>query len=287
LDGLSIQRIEIDMIEFSGTAFEKVDNRLMSLRLVQKGLSNATMFGPDGTVLQPSNVLRKRPLLIERGSFIPFCKSHQAVLNAADEQFCDESSVDEDRVFRMAEITMKKLATDDDGEVDYQDFLARADMLCACGLNVMISNYFEYYRLAQYLRIHTQEKIGMTMGLRGLEAIFDESYYEHLDGGILESFGRLFKQDVTLYVYPSYKREEKKVVTLDDWKPKSELKHLFKHLKKRDNIEELEDYDEDLLKIFSNDVLELIKNGDDEWEEKVPEPVAEVIKENGYFGYKG
>lgn len=74
LDNLSTERIETDMIEFSGIAFRCVDNRVMSLKLVQLGLSGAAMFGPTGEVLQPSEVLRKRPILVERGSFRPVTK---------------------------------------------------------------------------------------------------------------------------------------------------------------------------------------------------------------------
>ena len=51
LDSLSIERIEIDLIEFSGAAFKGVDNRVMSLRLVQLGLTGAAMFAADGRVL--------------------------------------------------------------------------------------------------------------------------------------------------------------------------------------------------------------------------------------------
>src|SRR6266436_1789075 len=54
LDNLTTQRIEIDMVEFSGIEFRHVDNRVMSLKLVQLGLSGAAMFGPTGEVLQPS-----------------------------------------------------------------------------------------------------------------------------------------------------------------------------------------------------------------------------------------
>src|SRR6202522_135430 len=71
LDNLSTKRIEIDMIEFSGIEYRYVDNRVMGLKLVQLGLSGAAMFGPSGEVLQPSEVLRKRPILVERGSFRP------------------------------------------------------------------------------------------------------------------------------------------------------------------------------------------------------------------------
>ena len=71
LDQLTTGRIEIDMIQFTGIEFRAVDNRLMALKLVQLGLSGVAMFGPDREVLQPSEVLRKKAILVERGSFRP------------------------------------------------------------------------------------------------------------------------------------------------------------------------------------------------------------------------
>ncbi len=67
LDNLTTGRLEIDMIEFSGIEFRRVDNRVMSLRLVQLGLSGVAIFKSSGEVLQPSEVPHKRPILVERG----------------------------------------------------------------------------------------------------------------------------------------------------------------------------------------------------------------------------
>jgi len=100
------------MIEFSGPAFAQVDNRLMSLKLVEMGLSDAAMFGPDGHVIQPSNVLRKRPLLVERGSFRPFCNAHQDLLRSGMKEFQSDPDVDEkpcpsSYILRTAKSTIK------------------------------------------------------------------------------------------------------------------------------------------------------------------------------------
>ena len=83
LDGLSTERIEIDMVEFSGIEFRHVDNRVMSLKLVQLGLTGAAMFAADGTVLQPSEVLYKKPVLVERGSFRPVTHVNVDMLECA------------------------------------------------------------------------------------------------------------------------------------------------------------------------------------------------------------
>src|SRR3569833_271646 len=62
LDGLSTERIEVDLVQFSGPSNHDIDQRLMSLKLVQLGLSNAAMFAANGEILQPSEVLHKKPI---------------------------------------------------------------------------------------------------------------------------------------------------------------------------------------------------------------------------------
>src|SRR5208282_4729381 len=107
LDNLTTQRIEIDMIEFAGIEFRHVDNRVMSLKLVQLGLSGTAMFGPSGEVLQPSEVLRKKPILVERGSFRPVTNVNIDMINSARERFVRELGIESDQVVELMEITMR------------------------------------------------------------------------------------------------------------------------------------------------------------------------------------
>lgn len=281
LDNLSTERIEIDMIEFSGIEFRHVDNRLMSLKLVQLGLTSAAMFGAHGKVLQPSEVLRKKAVLVERGSFRPVCNTNIDIMRCAYERFINEPGVDEDSAIQVMEITMSNLMAD--GKIDYSDFLARADMLVACGMTVMISDYFQYYRLAAYLGRYTKSKIGITMGIGSLRDLFDEKYYTTLEGGILESFGRLFKNDLKLYVYPLKGKNQEELTTIDNLDVSPELMKLYGYLIDRGCIEQLTNHDATCLDIFSRDVLAKIAAGDESWEEMVPQEVAMVIKSRGYF----
>ncbi len=179
LDNLTTRRIEIDMIEFSGITFRQVDNRVMSLRLVQLGLSDAAMFSASGEVLQPSEVLHKKAILVERGSFRPVTHVNVDMLRAAQEKFSREPDVANEPILTLMEITMRSLQAASgkaNGDIDLRDFLARADVLAACGMTVLISNYFEYYRLAAYLVRYTKKKIGITMGAASLLELFDEKY---------------------------------------------------------------------------------------------------------------
>ena len=204
LDRLTTGRIEIDMIEFRGIEFRRVDNRLMALELVQLGLSGVAMFGPDRTVLQPSEALRKKAVLVERGSFRPTTLVNIDMLQTALAKFSSDPALEGISVLPLAELTMRNLLAGG-SDVDRRDFLARADLLAACGMTVLISDFFEYYRLAAYISARTSERIGIVMGVPSLLELFDERYYTQLPGGILESFGRLFKNDLRIYVYPLQK----------------------------------------------------------------------------------
>lgn len=284
LDNLSTRRIEIDMIEFSGIAFRHVDNRVMSLKLVQLGLSGAAMFSATGEVLQPAEALYKKPILVERGSFRPTTHVNLDMLRAAQEKFQHEPDVNADQVVTLAEITMRNLQAN--GTIDLRDFLARVDVLAACGMTVLISDYFEYYRLAAYLYRYTKNRIGITMGAGSVLELFDEKYYKQLDGGILESFGRLFKNDLKLYVYPLLNRETGKLTTVDNLDIAPELRKLYQHLVEKGCIEQLDTFNPDHLNTFSREVLHQIQTGDPGWIDHVPEEVAELIQRRGFFGYK-
>ena len=284
LDGLSIRRIEIDMIEFSGIAFRNVDNRVMSLRLVQLGLSNAAMFSAKGEVLQPAEVLYKKPILVERGSFRPVTNVNVDMLRAAHEKFSREPGVEADEVVSLAEITMHNLTSN--GNIDLRDFLARADVLAACGMTVLISDYFEYYRLAAYLARYTKKRIGITMGAGSVDHLFNEKFYDALDGGILESFGRLFKNDLKLYVYPLLDRTTGELTTVNNLQVAPALRNLYQHLVEKGCIQHLDNYNANYLSTFSREVLRQIQAGETGWTEHVPQEVTEVIQRKNYFGYR-
>jgi hypothetical protein len=285
LDNLTTQRIEVDMIEFSGIEFRYVDNRVMSLMLVKLGLSSAAMFGPSGEVLQPSEVMRKRPVLVERGSFRPVTKVNIDMIRSAHERFAAEPEVESDKIVELMEVTMRNLLVG--GKIDLNDFLARADVLAAAGKTVLISDYFEYYRLAAYLARYTSQPIAVTMGAASLEDLFGEQYYVGLEGGILEAFGRLFTKDLRIYVYPLRDPATGQLSTVENIRMPGDLHSLYCHLVERGRIKQLDNFDESVLHIFSRDVLKRIKDEDASWETMVPPEIAAVIKQRRFFGYRG
>jgi hypothetical protein len=286
LDKLTIGRIEIDMFELSGIEFRNVDNRVMALKLVQLGLSGAAMFGPNREVLQPSDALHNKAVLVERGSFRPTTVVNIDMLECALKKFKEDPAVSDKPILPLMELTMRNLLAGGK-EVDRRDFLARADLLSACGMTVLISDYFEFYRLAAYLAWRTKERIGIVMGVPSVYELFEEKYYTELPGGTLESFGRLFKNDLRVYVYPLQRNPQDELETIDTLQVKPEVKLLYDYLVKRGSFTQLDNYNPQYLPIFSRDVLKRIANNDDSWSEMVPPQVAEIIRSRGFFGYKG
>lgn len=284
-DNLTSARAEIDMIEFSGIEFRYVDNRIMALKLVQLGLSGAAMFGSKGEVLQPSEVLHKKCILVERGSFRPVTHVNVDMMRCAREKFIADSAIVDKPVVEVMEITMRNLLAEKT-EVDRRDFLARADLMCACGFTVMISDFFRYYRLATYLQTFTKERVGIVMGLPSLVELFDEKYYVDLPGGILESFGRLFKNDLKLFVYPLRKHQADQLETIGTLEVGGSLSKLYGYLADRGSFVHLDNFNPEYLHIFSRDVLDRIAAGDSSWELMVPKAVAENIKRRSFFGYR-
>ncbi len=286
LDKLTVGRIEVDMFELSGIEFRNVDNRIMALKLVQLGLSGAAMFGANREVLQPSDVLHNKAVLVERGSFRPTTLVNIDMLECALKKFKEDPAVADKPVLPLMELTMRNLLAGGT-EVDRRDFLARAELLSACGMTVLISDYFEYYRLAAYLAWRTRERIGIVLGVPSVYELFEEKYYTQLPGGTLESFGRLFKNDLKVYVYPLQRKEDEKLETIDTLQVKPEVKLLYDYLVRRGSFVQLDNFNPKYLPIFSRDVLKRIANNDNSWSEMVPPQVAEIIRSRGFFGYKG
>lgn len=289
MDNLTQERIEIDMFRVDGPDFKHVDNRLMALKLVKNGFTEAAMFGADGKVMQPSEALYKKNALVLRGRFRPVTHVNVDMLLTGRRHFKKEPDVDKSKIVVLTELTLNDLTAE--GEIDEKDFLNRVDIICSLGQNVMISNYQEYYRLVDYLSGITKgKKIGIILGIYNLQRVFDEKYYANLRGGVLEAFGTLFGHNVKFYVYPSLKvnsTETDELYTLDNFKLPPKQQKLFEYLLDNNKLDNIKKANVKLLHIISDDVLAMIQRGEEGWEEHVPYKVSEAIKTKMLFDYPG
>ncbi|MCB0445109.1 MAG: TonB-dependent receptor [Gelidibacter sp.] len=282
-DHLDKDQLEIDTINFSGPAFENVDNRLMSLQLVKNGMTDAVMFAPDGNNVLPARVLYKKNILALRGSFRPVTKVNIDMFEKSYNMFIKENKVDADNTQVVFEITLSNLRAE--GEIDEQDFMDRAKLLCSLGHTVLISNFQEYYKLVEYFSQYSKNRMGLAMGVNNLVDIFDEKYYRHLSGGILEAFGKLFFKDLRVYLYPM-ENTDGTVTDSENLKVHPRMKELYKFFKYNGKVVDITDYDSSILSIFIRTVLKAIADGKEGWETMLPEGVAKIIKEKSLFGYE-
>lgn len=284
-DNLERSQIEIDMIEMNGPDFESTDNRLLSLQLVKQGMTDAVIFAPDGKNLQAADVLYKKNILAIRGSFRPVTKVSIDMIAKGLKRFRSESRVKKENIQVLFEITLNNLSAE--GDIDEQDFLDRADILCSIGQTVLISNYQKYYKLVEFFSRHTSKRMAVIMGASTLTQVFDERYYRNLNGGILEAFGILFSRDLKIYLYPWQEKSEKVLWTSETTPIHPRLKPLYEYLLFNKRIIDIDDYNPEVLSIFSKKALDLIKSGETGWESLVPDFVDRIIKEKCLFGYCG
>ena len=282
-DNISDGHLEINMIQMNGPNFDYVDNRLLSLYLVKERMTDAVIFSPDGINLQPSDILYKKNILAIRGSFRPVTKVNIDMIKNGYNKFIIENRVSKEDLQVLFEITLSNLSSE--GEIDEQDFLDRADILCSLGQTVLISNYQRYYKLLDYFSRFTKKRMGIIMGVPNLKQIFEEKYYRHLSGGILEAFGRMFNRDLKIYLYPYQKQKEGEITNSKNINIHPRFRSLYDYLIFNQRIIDIE-YDPQVLNIFSPVVLRMIKNGISGWEDMVPAYVDNVIKQKKLFGSK-
>lgn len=282
-DHLDKDQLEIDTINFSGPRFAQVDNRLMSLQLVKNGMTDAVMFNPKGKNVLPAAVLYKKNILALRGSFRPVTKVNMDMYEKSLEMFLKENKVEKENTLVVFEITLSNLRSD--GEIDERDFMDRAELLCSLGQSVLISNFQEYYKVVEYFSNYTKARMGLAMGVNNLVDIFDEKYYRHLSGGILEAFGKLFFRDMKVFLYPMLD-ENGFVTTSENLKVHPRMKELYKFFKFNGKVIDIENYDPTILEVFSREVLKMISEGKPGWEKMLPKGIAELIKKDHLFGYQ-
>ena len=276
-EDLAPGRIEVDMLRFSGEGFRYVDNRLCALQLVEGGLTDAAMFDSDGQVVQAADALYKRPILLLRGSFNPVLKLHLDMLEQARLEYSQSLGASHiERALEICEISTNNLLRD--GALDHADFIDRADALQALGKTVLITSRAEFHRVASFLSRYTAEPIAIILSIGLLNELFKAKWSSGLSGGVLESFGRLFKNRVQLYVYPWHNTRSKELVTADNFKAPENWQFFYQHLIQNERVRAVGVGDTVLLARTGRRVLESIRKGEPGWEAWVPEAALEMVR---------
>ncbi len=278
-----IDRVEVDMVRITGPDVKHIDNRLISLMLVKYGLTEVSMCAPDGLSIHASEFLYKKHVLIVRGSYRPPTLVNMDMRAISTTQFLAEPDADADHTFVLNEITITNLKLE--GEINDQDFLDRAEIIGALGQTLVISNCEEHHKLINYLGDYKIRKLGLVLGVKVLLKLINEKYYQHENDDLLAAFGELFTKNVKLYVYPSLQEGSAELMTSKNLPVPDGLTFLYKHLLERNRLVDLEGFDKNILHIYSNEVLQMLRADEEGWEKLVTPKVANLIKERCLFGF--
>lgn len=276
-------RVAIDMVRMKGPDLDEVDNRWLSLMLIKHGLSEVAMFGPDGQNIHPSEFLYKKYVLVVRGSFRPATLVNMDMIRTSYEQFRNEPEVDSTKTYLLTEITMDNLCAE--GELNEQDFLDRAELLCAMGQTVVISDCESHQKLISYLADYKIQKLGLVLGVQQLLEIINDKYHNNMDGRLLAAFGELFTKNVKMYVYPTMQEGSGELMTCTNLPVPEGIKFLYQHLLDNGQIKDIEGFNRENLHIYSKMVLQMLQSNEVGWEKMVPVKIAALIKDKFLFGY--
>jgi hypothetical protein len=284
MDGLK-SRIKIDMVRISGPDLDHIDNRLLSLYLVKHSLTDVAMFNSEKKSIHASEFLYKKNLMVVRGNFKPPTVVSVDAFKTSFDQFLRESESDRESSKLIAEITLENLTRDH--ELDEKDYLDRADMLCALGHKVIISNCTNHQGLIDYLKDYKIQRLGLVIGAIELQEIFEKKYEENKDGRLLVAFGELFTQNIKVYVYPAKYKTQEGLLTVDTMQVPEGIKFLYYHLKEQQQIVAVEGFNESLLDIIPSEILKDLRTvGNSTWESALPDDLVEIIKDKKAFGYQ-
>jgi len=279
-DALGSDRIEVDLINMKGPEFRQVESRLMNLHLIRAWQTRAVMFDAEGNSVVPAEMLYGKSAMVIRGSFKPPTKVHVDMTESGLNQFLRHHKVERDDVGILAEIAMSELVTEE--HIADSDFLARVDLLSSLGYNVLISDYVRFFRLRSYLRQYTQSPIGIVLSVLDFDYLFNEEYYDGVEGGILEAMGKLFPDNTQVYVYPT--KAEGELINLDNIRVPDHLKYLFRHLVNNQRMVASDDYNEAHLHISARKIADQIPGGRGDWETQLPDIVTRQILARRLFG---
>lgn len=284
MDGLTTERIQVDMVDVKGPAFENQDGRLYSLELVKKRFCQAVMFNSKGQPLRAADELYKKNLAVLRGSFRPPTLVNLDMLNTGLKKFKASLPESEHKDVKVIpEISMSKLI--ERGAVDNEDFLARVDLLAELGQGVLISGCDDFYELNRYLSSYSKKRLAFILGVYNLEEILSPDHYKNYRAGILGGLGELLGHQTLLYVYPAADDDDQaQLRTLYTMRLDPSVEHLYNYLCANQLVQEITDYDPKVSGIWSRVVLEMIQKNQKGWEEMVPDVVANVVKKKQLFG---
>lgn len=284
-DDIKEGRLAIDYMEVSGPAFKDFDNRMLNLELVYRRHASAAFFFGNKEVDYCGDSLFNKPILVQRGSFRPVTLLNLEIMKAGEADFALDNKIKASDLMSLFEITLREIMDHSHSKITKEEFLHRIDLINELGFPVLLTHFNLFFELKNFLRMFSKNKIAMLVGAGLLEKIFDEQFYSHLDGGLLEGMGKLLDKETKMYVFP-YKSQSI-CQTAKSFLPHKGIAKIYEHFLVNGKIKDLTDCDQIPDSYSANEIRAMIEQGDRTWESQVAKSVKEAIKKKKLFGLKG
>ncbi len=245
-EGIDIDRIEVDHIQFKGSGFDSFASDDAPLGLLRAGLSEAVIYADREGTSDPMSAVYKRPIVVERDAFGVSNDEYDRILSASASALSDEAPDARHKAIALYEISLESKTS---GETrSDSEILERVGRLRASGQPVLLTRFTQTYHLTPYLKRYSDQPIRFAMSLVSLMQVFHEAYYEDLDGGLVEAISRLMSTDVRLYVEPMdveavraqlaklgdesslWKLPDAGMASVDNIEPSGRVRHLYRYL---------------------------------------------------------
>ena len=198
-DNIDAYDIEVDVAALSGPAFESVDAAHTGMSMLASGLAKVVLFDKEGQMRPPSEVLRQRPLIIRRVAMSQPLVANERVMEMASQKFLSEDGAHE-KPLCTVDFSFSTVHADKPKKIE--QYAQKVRETLAQGEWVMESRLRHNYAFTDYLRRYSHQPLRFVVGTSAFAMLLNEGYYRDLSGGILEATGRLFTNDVKLYVHP-------------------------------------------------------------------------------------
>lgn len=269
-------KVEIDYIHFTGNAFSHIDNRIANLELIQNNWTKSIVFSPNGKTLQAEEAFFGKNLLIMQGTYRPITNANLEILNKAENHFSLTFNTKNEEVLSVLEMNLKQKRN-----LNYQDILNRIDTIAVTNNYTLVSKFNLMHELKSYIRNVSQKPLAFIIGASFLEDLFNENFYQNLEGSLLEAMGKLFDSSTKILVFP-YKQKDL-CLTSKSFFPNNKYTYLYKHLLKEGFIKDVAGCEDIDVSVLAKDVRALLDKADNTWVHFVPKPVVDLIKKNKMF----
>ena len=197
-DNTGTARLEADLVDVSGPAFADVDSITTGMAIVQGGLAQAILLDHTGRQQPPTEIIHKRPAIIERTTLRSGVPARSASLERGAQQLAAEGLAQAKDPVTITEFSINNVHTGEDA--DTEQVLAHVRQLVDNNEWVMLTAMGQTYRLSSYLRRYSQQPVRYVVGISTLVMLLCDRFYGNSGSSMLEATGKLFSENARIYV---------------------------------------------------------------------------------------